>query len=181
MPRPPRDTGAGVFHIYTHCVWAASEHFRDDIDRLEFLRRLAAVVARSPLKCVAFCLMGTHYHLIVDVAQGLLPSAMQSLNHGYVMTFNKRHALRGHAQFGPYGARRIEGETDLLDTFKYVALNPVKANLCTRPEDWAWSSYGGTAGLAKRQPFVDDALVLKCFRWPEVDPQAGIQAYVAKS
>lgn len=180
MPRIPRDTAAGVFHVYTHCVWAATAHFRDDTDRIEFLRRLAAVTAKAGWKCIAFCLMTTHYHLIVDVFDGVLPRAMHSLNLGYAYSFNRRHALRGHAQSSQYGARRISGDADLLGRFKYVARNPVEAGLCRSPELWPWSSYAGTVGLGDRHSFVDDEAVLGCFNWPDVDPRASLHRYVTE-
>src|SRR5581483_65207 len=85
-----RDVSAGTFHVYTHCVWAAKAHFRDDVDRVEFLRGLARVTAKYDWRCMGFCLMRTHYHLLVEVADGVLPTAMQSLNHGYACHFNRR-------------------------------------------------------------------------------------------
>src|SRR5581483_3363097 len=114
-----RDVDAGFFHIYTHCVWAAKAHFRDDVDRLEFLRGLARVTAKFEWRCMGFCLMGTHYHLIVEVADGVLPPAMQSLNHAYACHFNRRHGLRGHAQARRYGSRRLIGVEDLIAAYAY--------------------------------------------------------------
>ncbi|HET8894957.1 MAG TPA: transposase, partial [Gaiellaceae bacterium] len=107
MPRPARDTAAGVFHVFTHCVWAVPAHFRDDIDRTTFLRYLARVAVRPEWKCLSFCLMTTHYHLIVEVADGVLPPAMKSLNCAYAREFNRRHVLKGHTQYRRYGSRRI--------------------------------------------------------------------------
>lgn len=86
MAHRSRDVSAGVFHVYAHCVWAAPALYRDDLDRLEFLRRLAEVTAKSEWRCIGFCLMRTHYHLVVEVADGALPLAMQTLNHGYACT-----------------------------------------------------------------------------------------------
>jgi hypothetical protein len=94
MPPKPRDTSAGVFHVYTHCVWAAADLYRDDVDKLEFLRGLADVTRRHGWKCVAYCLMRTHYHLIVRVQNGVLPRAMHRLNLGYARHHNGRHGLR---------------------------------------------------------------------------------------
>jgi putative transposase len=181
MPRPPRDTEAGTFHIFTHCVWAAPAHFRDDVDRLNFLRDLARVTVKAKWTCIAFCMMTTHYHLIVDVLDGVLPVAMHALNLSYVRDFNRRHALRGHAQFHRYGSRRIQDDDDLLETFAYVARNPVEAGMCAFPSEWQWSSYAATVGLSERHSFVDDARLLACFRWPDVDPRAALRAHVDKS
>src|SRR3954471_23014850 len=68
-----RDASAGLFHVYTHCVWAAPALYRDDVDRLEFLRRLAQVTRITDWNCIAYCLMKTHYHLIVRVGDAVLP------------------------------------------------------------------------------------------------------------
>ena len=178
MPHQPRDTAAGLFHVFTHCVWAARAHFHDDIDRVDFLRELARVTAKSNWKCIAFCLMTSHYHLIVDVEDGVLPKAMHRVNLAYAKGFNQRHALRGHVQFRRYGSRRIVDEEDLLGTFKYVVRNPVEAGLCPSAASWPWSSYAGTLGLTEPHSFVDAALVLRCFSWPDVDPIAALRAHV---
>ncbi|SRR5581483_5716189 len=178
MPRPPRDTAPGMFHIFTHCVWGVPELFRDDVDRLEFLRHLARVSSRAGWTCMSYCLMRSHYHLILDVEDGVLPPAMHGLNLGYARAFNARYSLRGHVQFDRYGSRRIQDEEDLLGRYAYVANNPVRAGLCESAEDWPWSSHAGTVGLAPAQPFVDAARVLRCFEWPADDPCAALREHV---
>jgi len=175
-----RDIEAGTFHVFTHCVWAVPTLYRDDIDRLEFLRHLARVATKY-LTCLSYCLMDSHYHLIVEVADGALPRAMQALNHPYAIHHNRRHGLRGHVQFRRYGARRIKDEADLLGTFAYVANNPVEAGLCKAPEDWPWSSYAGTVGLGELPSFVDPARVLACFGWPATEPRGALRAFVANA
>ncbi|HEY8029895.1 MAG TPA: transposase [Gaiellaceae bacterium] len=178
MPRRARDTGAGLFHIYTHCVWVTRELYRRDEDRLEFLRGLARVTGKVGWTCLAYCLMTSHYHLIVDVTEGMLPKAMHSLNLPYARNFNRQYGLRGHLQFEPYGARRIVGDADLAYRFKYVANNPVEAGLCEKPGDWLWSSYAGTVGMALPATFVDPGRILRCFAWPDEDPEAALRRYV---
>ena len=181
MPRPNRDIGAGVFHVYTHCVWASPALFRDDLDRVDFLRRLAATTVRVEWRCIAYCLMGSHYHLIVAVQDGVLPVAMQRLNYAYAVGYNLRYDLRGHVQFARYGSRRITDDDDLLGCFKYVALNPVEAGLCRSPCDWQWSSYPGAVALAKPQPFVDPWPVLSCFAGSRERAVASLREFVENS
>jgi putative transposase len=171
---------AGIFHVFAHCVWAAPAHYRDDIDRLVFLRRLAEVTARTEWRCVGFCVMRTHYHLIVDVAEGVLPNAMRSLNHGYAWDFNRRHGLRGHAHSGRYGSRRVADKASLIATYGYVMNNPVEAGLCSRASLWPWSSFRGTLGIFEPNSFVDDGLILDCFRL-ELDARAALRRSVEKT
>ena len=124
--------------------------------------------------------MGTHYHLVLDVAAGVLPRGMHSLNFRYASHFNYRHAMKGHVQGRRYGARRLTDEADLLEAFKYVARNPVEAFLCAKPEDWPWSSYAGTIGLTEPASFVDPSLVLRCYGNTLEHARAALRRHIAE-
>jgi putative transposase len=163
MPPRLRDKAAGTFHVYTRCVYPAPALYRDDVDRLEFLRFLARTTAGWNWTCIAFCLMTTHYHLIVEVDDGVLPRAMHSLNLAYARAFNSRHGLKGHVQFRPYGAKRVGPDGDLMTRFRYVVRNPVRASLCASAEDWIWSSFRGTLELSEPHGFVDDRRITGLF------------------
>src|SRR5579872_6314761 len=107
MARPLRDTEPGLFHVYAHSVWAADALFRDNDDHQSFLRELALATARVGWTCVSYCLMRTHYHLVLDVEAGALPKGMHLLNFRYASHFNVRHSMKGHVQGRRYGARRV--------------------------------------------------------------------------
>ena len=181
MPRPPRDTRRGTFHIFTHCVWAAPALFRDDLDRFTFLRELARVIRAFEWTCIGFCLMRTHYHLMLEVDDGALPAGMQSLNFRYAIAFNQRHGMRGHVQFARYGSVRIANDSHLLTAYRYVARNPLEARLCAAPGDWPWSSYGGTVGLGDPHSFVDPNRILSCFDQLEELAEAQLRDFVEDS
>jgi REP element-mobilizing transposase RayT len=179
MGRTQRDTAAGIFHVYTHCVWSSPTLFRDDIDRMNWLRHLARVTATVGWTCMAYCALTSHHHLLVEVGDGVLPIGMHRLNLAHARDFNRRHGLRGHVQFQRYGSSRIRTEEQLLDRFAYIALNPVRAGLCARPEDWPWSSYRLTVDPAAEPSFVDASRVLACFA-DELDPRAALRRYVER-
>jgi REP element-mobilizing transposase RayT len=165
MARPPRDIDPGIFHVTCHGV-RDTALFRDDIDRVRFLTELAAATARAGWTCIEFCQMTTHFHLLVDVDAGILPIAMQRLNFRYACAFNTRHGTRGHVLERRYSAGRIASERHLLAAFRYIARNPVVAKLCMRPQEWPWSSYAATVGLADPIAFVDASCVLRVFGGP---------------
>jgi len=179
MSRPPRDLAPGIFHVFTHSVWAADALFRDDADRETFLLELEIATEKTGWTCIAYCLMGTHYHLLLSVEGAALPRGMHSLNFRYAAAFNRRHAMKGHVHGTRYNARRVSGEADLLWRYRYVVRNPVEAGLCDHPEDWFWSSYRATLGLAERKPFVDDRLVVACFDGPRPLAVLRLQGFVA--
>ena len=178
MPRPPRDLAPGLFHVYTHAVWAADSLYRDDDDRRVFVRELGRATARVGWRCLSFCLMGTHYHLILDVDAGALARGMHYLNFLYATHFNQRHLMKGHVHGRRYDARRIGSQLGLLRVSRYVARNPLEAGLCERPEEWRFSSYAGTLGLREQYSFVDDRLILGCFRGPTTYARVSLRNYV---
>jgi putative transposase len=112
---------------------------------------------------MAFCLMTTHYHLIVDVGEDELQDAMKWLNGTYAQRFNRRHGRWGHLNGARYYCKAIESDAHMLNAFRYLCLNPVAAGLCRRPQDWRWSSYRGTAGYARPFRFIDDRRIRAFF------------------
>jgi putative transposase len=179
MARRCRDTASGLFHVYTHSVWAA-ELFRDDRDRMVFLRELARASSKALWTCVGFCLMTTHYHLILDVADDALPIGMHALNFRHAVQFNKRHGMKGHVLGARYDSVRIDDEAHLLTAYRYTMRNPLEAGLCARAEAWSWSSFAAALGDADPIDFVDPSLVLSCFDAPREIAAARLRAFVAE-
>lgn len=112
---------------------------------------------------MAFVLMTSHYHLLLEVGENRLQPGMKWLNGTYAQCFNKRHGRWGHLCGSRYSLVPIESRRQRMRAFQYVALNPVRAGLVERPQDWLWSSYAGTAGYAEPFTFVDDSPIRECF------------------
>jgi putative transposase len=180
MARPPRDTEPGTFHVTCHSV-RDTPLFRDDLDRTRFLAELVAAGAHQGWTCIEYCLMTTHFHLIVAVETGVLPIVMQRINGRYACAFNARHGTRGHVLERRYGAVRIRSDAHLLAAYRYVARNPVTAKLCATPQEWPWSSYAATVGLDDPIPFIDASCVLELFGGPHEVAVAGLRAFVEES
>jgi putative transposase len=133
----------GTFQITTRGVVGARIYL-DDVDFLRFLSKLRTIADRWHWRVEAFCLMTTHYHFIVHARVADLSAGMTRLNGDHARAFNKRHGRRGHLFSERFSSWVIEGEEHLENTIRYVLLNPVRAGLCPRPEDWpwSWSRYG---------------------------------------
>ena len=141
MPRPPRIQAPGATYHVTARGNRRGAIFADDFDRYRFLGQLAKVVHQRAWACHAYCLLTTHYHLLLTTPEADIAAGMQALNGTYADGFNRRHKLCGHVFQGRYGAVIVEQESHLLELFRYIALNPVRAGLCRAPEAWPWSSY----------------------------------------
>jgi REP element-mobilizing transposase RayT len=150
-----------MFHISAKAT-ANRVLFRDDLDYSRFLRLFSSVKERADWVCGTFCLLTNHLHLLVTTPEPNLAKGMQSLLSVYAQGFNRRHGEFGHLVKGRYYSGLIERESHLLDAIRYIALNPVRAGLVRRPEQWRWSSYSDIVGAAAASPAidVDDALRL---------------------
>lgn len=159
MPRPPRVIHPDeIYHLTARGANRAAI-FVDDDDRQRFLMRLGATARRRSWSCLAYCLMGNHVHLVVRGPGGALSSGMRDLLGGHGMAFNHRHGRTGHVFGERFHHVHVAHHRQLLATIRYVALNPVRAGLVARPEEWPWSSYGALVdGLM--HPYALDAAAL---------------------
>ena len=134
--------------------------FLDSIDRLCFEDVLTTAVPRAGFELLSYCLMGTHYHLLIQTPEANIGAGMKRLNWLYAWRFNRRHGGKGHAFESRYGAKLIADESHLLSTVRYIVRNPVRAGLTPTPLGWRWSSYGPTIGARPCPPFLSPAPVL---------------------
>ena len=155
--------------------------FRDDLDRIAFLRELVRAGAKCGWTCIAYCLMTTHYHLVVEVEEGALPIGMHAVNSRYAAGFNRRHHTRGHVLEARYGSHRIGSGAELLGAYAYVVRNPVAAGLAAHPALWPWSSYWITVATNPSPTFVDAGLVLGGLARTRERAVAMLRAFVEKS
>jgi len=159
MSRPLRlQLPGGVYHV-TARGNDRRPIFEDDDDCARFLIVLASTVARYHVLCHAYCLMGNHYHLLVQTPEANLSAAMRQLNGVYTQRFNRRHERCGHVLQGRFGAQLVDGDAYLREVCRYIVLNPVRACLVAHPGEWRWSSFRATAGEAAVPGFLTVAWV----------------------
>ncbi len=169
MARPLRIEYPGALYHVTARGNARQAIYKDDADRRAFLNVLEAVVERFNWLCHAYCLMGNHYHLLIETPDGNLSKGMRELNGRYTQAFNRRHRRVGHLFQGRFKAILIEREGYLLELCRYVVLNPVRARMARSPDKYKWSSYRATAGQGRAPSFLTTDWVLAQFakRRPE--------------
>jgi putative transposase len=163
MPRRPRLQIPGAAYHVTARGIAKLALFRDDLDRLRFLELLADVVTRCEWTCHAYCLMTTHYHLLVRTPMANLAAGMQRLNSCYAQEFNRRHGEEGHRFLRRYHDVLVEDESHALELLRYIAMNPVRAGACRDAKRWPWSSYPAFIGEAAPPSFLTVDWVLAYF------------------
>jgi putative transposase len=139
----------GLYHVTARGI-ARAAIYADDRDRRQFLRFLQRTISRFDWRCLSYCLMHNHFHLLVRTPQANLARGMSQLVGGYAQAFNRRYERIGPLFAGRYGAKLIQRDQHMLEVFRYIALNPVAAGLCDDALSWAWSAHAALAG--ERQP-----------------------------
>ncbi|MFC1746389.1 transposase [Candidatus Riflebacteria bacterium] len=117
-------------------IFAAEEDYQF------YLEKLQDACKRFKCKCHAYVLMNNHIHLLLTPkTEHGIGKLMQSLGRYYVQYFNIKYGRTGSLWEGRYRAAPIEGKHYLLFCYRYIELNPVRADLVTHPSKYQWSSY----------------------------------------
>ncbi|MDP1696920.1 MAG: transposase [Xanthomonadaceae bacterium] len=154
MARPIRIEFCGALYHVTSRGDRREAIYEDDADRSRFLEILAQVVADASWVCHAYCLMGNHYHLVIETPDKNLSKGMRQLNGVYTQMSNRRHGRVGHLFQGRYKAVLVDADSYLRELTRYVVLNPVRAGMVAEPAAWRWSSYRATVGMDELPPWL---------------------------
>ena len=154
MPRRARLSVAGIpWHIIQRgnnrsACFAAEEDYRFYLHYLqEFAEKFACAVH-------AFVLMTNHVHLLLTPAErdsaGLL---MKHLGQRYVQYVNRSYRRSGTLWEGRFRSCLTQSEDYVLACYRYIELNPVRAAMVSKPQDYRWSSYHAN-GLGRTSPLL---------------------------
>lgn len=145
MPRTARITPAGlIVHVLNSGV-AGLKLFRTERDYAAFLQALIDTLEIVPIKILAFCIMPTHWHLVLlPERPGQLGKFMQRLTITHARRWLEFHEKvgTGHIYQGRYKSFPVEEDEHLLTCNRYVERNALRARLVRRAQDWPWSSLG---------------------------------------
>ncbi len=146
MARPLRITFPGAFYHITSRGNDQKAVFKSKRDREKFLEYLEIATERYNARVHAFCLMGNHYHLLLETPSANLPQIMRHINGAYTTYFNIKRARSGHLFQGRYKAILVDKDTYAKELSRYIHLNPVRAHMVKAPQDYPWSSYNAYIG-----------------------------------
>ncbi|HEX7126750.1 MAG TPA: transposase [Thermodesulfobacteriota bacterium] len=180
MARPLRVSFPGAVYHVTARGNERRPIVADDEDRQRFVRTLAGMIEEHEVICHAWVLMTNHYHLVVETPRANVSQAIHYLNGQYSQAYNRRHERVGHLFQGRFSGILVDKESYLLEVCRYVVLNPVRAELVDSPEDWPWSSFRATAGLAPCPPWLTTDWLLGHFGTRRATATEAYQRFVAE-
>lgn len=151
----------GYYHVSTRGAYGRPI-FRDDGQHEMFLRLYERTAVKYGWKTLGWALMWNHHHFFIRLTNGGLSHGMRALHSNYSRRINaiERETNKGHLVRHCFFAGEAVTLDSIMRRARYVDLNPVRAGLCDRPEQWPWSSYRATMGLAHPRSFHDPSELL---------------------
>jgi putative transposase len=161
MPRIARVAPGGIiYHVLNRGV-GGLKLFRTDRDFAAFHRALLDTLEQVPMRILAFCLMSTHWHLVLwperdgDLARFML---RLTITHVRRWAEYRKCVGSGHVYQGRYKSFATESDGHLANLIRYVERNALRAKLVSRAEHWHWSSLG--------QHLLGEKLRIPLCEWP---------------
>lgn len=156
MARKPRiHVDGALYHVMLRGNGGQTIFLSDD-DRDAFETLVAEGVSRFGHRIHAYCWMGNHVHLAIQVADTPLSKIMQNLAFRYTRYINRREERIGHLFQGRFKALLVDADSYLLELVRYIHLNPVRAKLVAAPADYRWSSHLAYLGKVHKEWLTTD-------------------------
>ena len=163
MARQLRINYPGAFYHVTSRGNERKAVFKSPRDRTKFLEYLKTATLRYDAVIHAYCLMDNHYHLLLETPSGNLTQIMHHVNGAYTIYYNVKRRRSGHLFQGRYKAILVDADEYAKELSRYIHLNPVRAKIVERPEEYNWSSYQDYTGARKPHEWLNRDFILGNF------------------
>jgi putative transposase len=137
----------GSFHHVTSRGNRGQAIFHNESDRQALQIATWRTGRELGWECLSFCFMDNHIHLLLRLESSNLSVGMQRIGTAHAKRYNERNSEQGRLFQERFRSRAISSQGHLRNTIRYIALNPVRAGLCAKPEEYAWSSHRSLIGL----------------------------------
>ncbi|MBW2612160.1 MAG: transposase [Deltaproteobacteria bacterium] len=161
MSRPLRIDYPNAWHHVMNRARRGEDLFVDKADYQQFIDLLQETADLFNVNVAAFCLMPTHYHLMVQTPDTNLSRCMRHVNGVYTQRYNVRHGCDGTLFRGRYKSILVDADSYLLQLVRYIHQNPLKAGLVNHLDQYVWSSHKGYLSKAKKWNWLYKDFVLQ--------------------
>ena len=177
MARPLRIEYEDAFYHITARGNERKRIYFGKTDYERFKKYLAEAEIKYGILIHCYILMSNHYHLILETPVGNLSKAMHYINGSYTTYVNITRRRSGHLFQGRYKSIVVDKDNYLLELSRYIHLNPVRAGMVKKPEDYSYSSYRSYISNDKDE-LVTQELLLGMLSGKEADAKKRYKRFV---
>ena len=138
--RRARITYPGAYHHVMNRGYDGKDIFCGNENKNQFLNYLEDAAKKMKIRIFAYCIMDTHYHLVLENSTGRLSDFLKLLNGNYGMYYRKVNGGKGYVFQGRFKSTLIENDAYLIQSIVYLLENPVRAGIVHDAEQYIWSS-----------------------------------------
>ena len=160
MSRPLRIDYPNAWHHVMNRARRGQDLFVDKADYQQFIDLLQEITDLFNINVAAYCLMPTHYHLMLQTPDANLSRCMRHLNGIYTQRYNVSHSCDGTLFRGRYKSILVDADNYVLQLVRYIHRNPLKAGLVKRLDQYVWSSHIGYLSKAKKWNWIHKHFIL---------------------
>ncbi len=163
MSRPLRIQYPDAWYHVMNRGRRGEEIFEGKKDYEAFIELLKDVVEDYKVNVAAYCLMSTHYHLLIQTPEGNISRSMRHLNGVYTQRYNRLHHCDGQLFRGRYKCILVDADSYLLELLRYIHRNPLEAGMVKDLSKYTWSSHFGYLSGSKKWDWLHKNYVLALF------------------
>ena len=160
MSRPLRIDYPNAWHHVMNRARRGQDLFVDKADYQQFIDLLQEITDLFNINVAAYCLMPTHYHLMLQTPDANLSRCIRHLNGIYTQRYNVSHSCDGTLFRGRYKSILVDADNYVLQLVRYIHRNPLKAGLVKRLDQYVWSSHIGYLSKAKKWNWIYKHFIL---------------------
>jgi len=163
MSRPLRIEYPDAWYHVMSRARRGQEAFPAREDYYSFIDLLKDTAEMFNMRVAAYCLMTTHYHLLIQTPDANLSRCMRHINGVYTQRYNARNGCDGTLFRGRYKSILIDADSYLLELVRYIHRNPLRAGIVGKLKDYPWSSHNGYISKAKKWEWLHKNYILDMF------------------
>jgi len=138
--RRERITYEGAYHHVMNRGYDGNDIFAGNKHKSHFLEYLEDSAKRMKIRIFAYCIMDTHYHLVLENSSGRMSDCLKQVNGQYGMYYRKMEGGKGYVFQSRFKSTIIEDDNYLIKSIEYLLQNPVRAGIVQHAEHYTWSS-----------------------------------------
>lgn len=156
-------SNSGIYHVMIRGI-NQQQIFEEKEDYLKFIQTLKDCKAISNFKIYAYCLMGNHIHLLIKTCNEPLEQIFKRIGGRFIYWYNIKYQRTGHLFQDRFKSEPVEDDSYFLTVLRYIHQNPVKAEICNKPEHYLYSSFNE---YLTNSDFIDTEYVLNLIEFDE--------------
>lgn len=180
MSRPLRIEYPGAWYHVMNRGRRAENIFPGKEDYQSFFELLKESSEMWNVTIAAYCLMPSHYHMLIQTPDANLSRFMRHVDGVYTQRFNRLHGCDGHLFRGRYESILVDEDAYLLQLTRYIHRNPLEAGLVDKLDAYEWSSHKGYISTAKKWDWLSKNFVLSMLTTNKRQQRRAYRQFVAK-